>query len=394
MKKRPFFLRAALLTLNITDMKKFYFALLAVSAFLTSCAGDQGVQLLPEENFATEVDGKPVGLYTLSNGDLTMQVTNYGARVVSLWTPDRKGRMEDVVLGYDNIDRYVNNTGERFLGACVGPYANRLAGGEIEIDGATYSLPKNNNGQTLHGGLMGVDRVVWDVIAADSTSIFLRYVHPDRQDGYPGNIVIAMKYELTPDNEFVVTYRASTDAPTYVNISHHSFFNLKGEGKGTILDHVMTINASRTTPVDKYLIPVGGYADVTGTPFDFREPHTIGERINQENEQLANGGGYDHNWVLDRKTTSGIESAATVYEPSSGRFLEVLTDQPGLQFYSGNFFDGKSTGKYGRPLRYRESLALETQKFPDSPHHPEFPSTRLNPGEMYTHVCIYKFSAK
>lgn len=385
---------AALLTLIITDMKKFYFALLAVSAFLTSCAGDQGVQLLPEENFATEVDGKPVGLYTLSNGDLTMQVTNYGARVVSLWTPDRKGRMEDVVLGYDNIDRYVNNTGERFLGACVGPYANRLAGGEIEIDGATYSLPKNNNGQTLHGGLMGVDRVVWDVIAADSTSIFLRYVHPDRQDGYPGNIVIDMKYELTPDNEFVVTYRASTDAPTYVNLSHHSFFNLKGEGKGTILDHVMTINASRTTPVDKYLIPVGGYADVTGTPFDFREPHTIGERINEENEQLANGGGYDHNWVLDRKTTSGIESAATVYEPSSGRFLEVLTDQPGLQFYSGNFFDGKSTGKYGRPLRYRESLALETQKFPDSPHHPEFPSTRLNPGEMYTHVCIYRFSAK
>ena len=385
---------AALLTLNITDMKKFYFALLAVSAFLTSCAGDQGVQLLPEENFATEVDGKPVGLYTLSNGDLTMQVTNYGARVVSLWTPDRKGRMEDVVLGYDNIDRYVNNTGERFLGACVGPYANRLAGGEIEIDGATYSLPKNNNGQTLHGGLMGVDRVVWDVIAADSTSIFLRYVHPDRQDGYPGNIVIAMKYELTPDNEFVVTYRASTDAPTYVNLSHHPFFNLKGEGKGTILDHVMTINASRTTPVDKYLIPVGGYADVAGTPFDFREPHTIGERINEENEQLANGGGYDHNWVLDRKTTSGIESAATVYEPSSGRFLEVLTDQPGLQFYSGNFFDGKSTGKYGRPLRYRESLALETQKFPDSPHHPEFPSTRLNPGEMYTHVCIYRFSAK
>ena len=387
-------MRAALLTLNITDMKKFYFALLAVSAFLTSCAGDQGVQLLPEENFTTEVDGKPVGLYTLSNGDLTMQVTNYGARVVSLWTPDRKGRMEDVVLGYDNIDRYVNNTGERFLGACVGPYANRLAGGEIEIDGATYSLPKNNNGHTLHGGLMGVDRVVWDVIAADSTSIFLRYVHPDRQDGYPGNIVIAMKYELTPDNEFVVTYRASTDAPTYVNLSHHPFFNLKGEGKGTILDHVMTINASRTTPVDKYLIPVGGYADVTGTPFDFREPHTIGERINQENEQLANGGGYDHNWVLDRKTTSGIESAATVYEPSSGRFLEVLTDQPGLQFYSGNFFDGKSTGKYGRPLRYRESLALETQKFPDSPHHPEFPSTRLNPGEMYTHVCIYRFSAK
>ncbi|MGN0189977.1 MAG: aldose epimerase family protein [Candidatus Cryptobacteroides sp.] len=375
-------------------MKKFYFALLAVAACLASCSGNKGVQLLPEENFATEVDGKPVGLYTLTNGDLTMQVTNFGARVVTLWTPDRKGRMADVVLGYDNIDKYLNNTGERFLGACVGPYANRIAGGEIEIDGKKYELPKNNNGQTLHGGLKGLDMVVWDVIAADSTSVFLRYVHPDGQDGYPGNIVIAMKYELTADNEFVVTYRAATDAPTYVNLSHHPFFNLKGEGNGTILDNVMTINASRTTPVDEYLIPVGGYADVTGTPFDFREPHTIGERINEENAQLANGGGYDHNWVLDRKTVSGIESAATVYEPSTGRFLEVLTDQPGLQFYSGNFFDGKSTGKYGRPLRYRESLALETQKFPDSPHHPEFPSTRVDPGEMYTQVCIYRFSVK
>ena len=302
--------------------------------------------------------------------------------------------MEDVVLGYDNIDRYVNNTGERFLGACVGPYANRLAGGEIEIDGATYSLPKNNNGQTLHGGLMGVDRVVWDVIAADSTSIFLRYVHPDRQDGYPGNIVIDMKYELTPDNEFVVTYRASTDAPTYVNLSHHPFFNLKGEGNGTILDNEMIINASAYIPIDEYSIPYGEIAPVEGTPFDFRKTHTIGERIGEKNEQLANGAGYDHNFCIDRKTESGVEFDASVYEPKSGRFLEVFSDQPGLQFYSGNFFDGTTCGKYGKPLRYRESIALETQHWPDSPHHPNFPSTLLEPGQTYTQTCIYRFSVK
>ena len=374
-------------------MKK---SLILLGMSLLAACGVQKTELplLPEEAFQTPVDGKPVALYTLHAGDITMQVTNYGARVVSLWTPDREGRYEDIVLGYENIGRYIDNTGERFLGAVVGPYANRIAKGRFTLDGTEYTLPLNNNGQTLHGGLLGVDRVVWDVVSASDDKLVLHYLHPDGQDGFPGNLDIEMTYSLTPDNEFRIDYKATTDKPTVVNMSNHPFFNLKGEGNGTVLDNVMTINASHTTPVDSVLIPTGQIAPVEGTPFDFREPHAIGERIGAENEQLRNGGGYDHNWVIDRKTPSGIEQAATVWEPASGRTIEVLSDQPGLQVYSGNFFDGKSIGKYGKPQRYRESLALETQKFPDSPNHDNFPSTVLRPGETYTQVCIYKFGVK
>ena len=374
-------------------MKK---SLILLGMSLLAACGVQKTELplLPEEAFQTTVDGKPVALYTLHAGDITMQVTNYGARVVSLWTPDREGRYEDIVLGYENIGRYIDNTGERFLGAVVGPYANRIAKGRFTLDGTEYTLPLNNNGQTLHGGLKGVDRVVWDVVSATDDKLVLHYLHPDGQDGFPGNLDIEMTYSLTPDNEFRVDYKATTDKPTVANFSHHPFFNLKGEGNGTVLDNVMTINASHTTPVDSVLIPTGQIAPVEGTPFDFREPHAIGERIGADNQQLRNGGGYDHNWVIDRKTESGIEQAATVWEPASGRTIEVLSDQPGLQVYSGNFFDGKSIGKYGKPQRYRESLALETQKFPDSPNHDNFPSTVLRPGETYTQVCIYKFGVK
>lgn len=374
-------------------MKK---SLILLGMSLLAACGVQKTELplLPEEAFQTTVDGKPVALYTLHAGDITMQVTNYGARVVSLWTPDREGRYEDIVLGYENIGRYIDNTGERFLGAVVGPYANRIAKGRFTLDGAEYTLPLNNNGQTLHGGLKGVDRVVWDVVSATDNKLVLHYLHPDGQDGFPGNLDIEMTYSLTPDNEFRVDYKATTDKPTVANFSHHPFFNLKGEGNGTVLDNVLTINASHTTPVDSVLIPTGQIAPVEGTPFDFREPHAIGERIGADNQQLRNGGGYDHNWVIDRKTESGIEQVATVWEPASGRTIEVLSDQPGLQVYSGNFFDGKSIGKYGKPQRYRESLALETQKFPDSPNHDNFPSTVLRPGETYTQVCIYKFGVK
>lgn len=374
-------------------MKK---SLILLGMSLLAACGVQKTELplLPEEAFQTTVDGKPVALYTLHAGDITMQVTNYGARVVSLWTPDREGRYEDIVLGYENIGRYIDNTGERFLGAVVGPYANRIAKGRFTLDGAEYTLPLNNNGQTLHGGLKGVDRVVWDVVSATDDKLVLHYLHPDGQDGFPGNLDIEMTYSLTPDNEFRVDYKATTDKPTVANFSHHPFFNLKGEGNGTVLDNVLTINASHTTPVDSVLIPTGQIAPVEGTPFDFREPHAIGERIGADNQQLRNGGGYDHNWVIDRKTKSGIEQAATVWEPASGRTIEVLSDQPGLQVYSGNFFDGTSIGKYGKPQRYRESLALETQKFPDSPNHDNFPSTVLRPGETYTQVCIYKFGVK
>ena len=375
-------------------MKRSLF-IIAAAAMLAGCAAEKTeVQLIPAANFETEVDGKPVSLYTLKNGDLVMQVTNFGARVVSLWVPDRDGNYEDVELGYDNIRSYTDNPGERFLGAVVGPYANRIAGCRFVLDGKEYDLPKNDKGQTLHGGMKGVDMVVWDVVSVSDTSIVFSYLHPDGQDGFPGNVDIDMIYTLTPDNSFRVDYSAVTDAPTYFNISHHSFFNLKGVGNGTVLDNVMVINASHTTPVDGHLIPTGEIADVTGTPFDFREPHAIGERIGADNEQLRNGNGYDHNWILDRESEGDIEFAASVYEPASGRFMEVFTDQPAMQFYSGNFFDGSVSGKYGKPMRHRESIALETQKYPDSPNHPDFPSTRLDPGQEYTHTCIYRFSVK
>ena len=379
---------------NAKLMKKI-FGVLALCLAMSACAGtNDEIVIFPESDFNTEVDGQQVSIYTLKSADIVMQVTNFGARVVSLWTPDKNGHYEDVVLGYNNIQDYVNNPGERFLGAVVGPYANRIAGGTYTIGEEVYNFPLNNNGQTLHGGLKGLDMVVWNVDSVDEDSIVLSYTHPDGLDGMPGNLSIVMTYTLTPNNEFKVDYVAETDKATHVNISHHSFFNLKGEGNGTITDNVMVINASHTTPVNEVLIPSGEIADVTGTPFDFREAHVIGERIEADDQQLKNGLGYDHNWVLDRKTPDQIEFAASVYEPASGRFLEVYTDQPAMQFYSGNFFDGKSNGKYGKALKFRESIALETQKYPDTPHHANFPSTLLNPGEKYTHTCVYRFSVK
>ena len=372
-------------------MKRFFCAIVACLT-LVSCLQKGGVTLIPASDFDAVVDGKEVKLYTLKAGDLTMQVTNFGGRVVSLWTPDKDGNHEDIVLGYNNIDKYVNNPGERFLGAVVGPYANRIADGSYTIGDQTYNFPQNNNGQTLHGGLKGLDMVVWDVFAADDTTLVLTYTHPDGQDGMPGNLEIFMTYTLTSSNEFKVEYLAQTDKPTHVNLSHHSFFNLKGEGNGTINDHILYINGSWTTPVNEVLIPFGEVADVTGTPFDFRKPKAIETDLYIDDAQLNNGAGYDHNWVLDRQTPDQLELAASVLEPSSGRYMEVWTDQPALQFYGGNFFDGSTTGKYGKTLNYRESIALETQKYPDTPNHPNFPSTLLNPGEEYEHVCVYRFS--
>ena len=378
-------------------MKNTTLLLAACIVALLSCSqrnSNADITLINADSFETEVDGKAVSLYTLKGGDLVMQVTNFGGRVVSLWVPDKEGRYEDVVLGYNNIESYVNNPGERFLGAVVGPYANRIAGGTYTIGEETYNFPQNNNGQTLHGGLKGLDMIVWDVDSLSEDSIVLSVLCPDGHDGMPGNSKITMTYSLTSDNEFKVDYVAETDKATHMNISHHSFFNLKGEGRGTINDHVLCINASKTTPVDALLIPTGEIADVTGTPFDFREPKAVGTDLGVENEQLTYGAGYDHNWVLDRKTESDLEFAVSVWEPVSGRYMEVWTDQPALQFYGGNFFDGSTVGKYGRSLSYRESIVLETQKYPDTPHHPHFPSTLLNPGEVYTHACVYRFSVK
>ena len=367
--------------------------LFAVAMLFVGCCGsaNKNLDLMKAEDFQTTVDGKATDLYTITNGTLTMQVTNFGARVVSLWMPDRNGNMADIVLGYQNIDRYVNNGGERFLGAVVGRVANRIGGGKFTLEGVEYTTPQNNNGQTLHGGLKGVDMVVWDVVEATENSIRFSYTAPDGQDGFPGNLTIVMDYILTEDNEFKVTYSATTDKTTAVNLSHHSFFNLKGEAGGTITDHILQIDADYITPTDSYLIPTGELMAVEGTPFDFRTAHPIGDMIDADNEQLKNGRGYDMNWVLNRKDNGEVVKVMSIYEPQSGRGFELYTDQIALQFYSGNFFDGTYNGKYGKPLSFRESVVFETQKYPDALNHSNFPSIVLKPGQEYTHTCIYKF---
>lgn len=380
-------------------MKNLFIAALALSV-MASCSGKKeesksNSKLLDAGAYTTSLDGKDINLYTLDSGNgVQMQVSNFGGRVISLFVPDKNGKVEDIVLGHDSISKYINYQGERCLGPVVGRFANRIAKGQFEIDGVQYQLPLNNNGQTLHGGPNGLDMKVWTVDSVSSNKIHLSYLSPDGEEGFPGNLLIKMVYELTPKNEFKITYQATTDKPTVINLSHHGFFNLKGEGNGTINDHILTINASNITPVDSVLIPTGEFMSVEGTPFDFRQGVAIGERVNTDNQQLKNGGGYDHNWVLDRNTTNDIELAATLYEPVSGRVMEVWTDQPGIQFYGGNFLDGRVIGKYGKAHNYREAVALETQKFPDSPNQPNFPSTRLNPGETYSQTCIYKFYTK
>lgn len=372
---------------------KVIFSFLAI-LFAVSCSQTIKPTLLDKANFETTVDGKEVSLYTLKAGDLVMQVTNYGARVVSLWAPDRNGNYADVEIGYENIDRYINNTGERYLGAVVGPVANRIANGKFSLDGKKYTLPQNNNGQTLHGGVLGVDRIVWEVVSCTDNEIVFNTALPDGQDGFPANRTIKMVYRLTDNNEFVVEYEATTDAKTVLNLSHHSFFNLEGDGEGTILDHVLTINSKAITPVNEYLIPTGEIMCVKETPFDFNEPHAIGERVNADHPQLKAGAGYDHNWIIDREDNGEVIKVADAYSPKSGRGMEVYTDQIALQFYCGNFFDGSYNNKFGKPIAYRGAIALETQRYPDAPNQSSFPSVELTPEQTYKHTCIYKFYAK
>lgn len=376
-------------------MKRFIFTVLFSAALLSSCAEKTRQPALVDASKFKMSEDNRVGLYTLSNDrGLIMQVTNFGGRVVSLFTPDRNGVMDDIVLGYENIDKYVNNPGERFLGAAIGRYGNRIAGGQFTLNGQQYQLSTFDNGQCLHGGDYGFDRVVWNVDSVARDYILLSYLSKDMEEGFPGNLEVKMAYRLTPDNEFRIEYSAITDKPTPVNLTHHSFFNLKGEGNGTINTHELRIAANRYTPVDSVLIPTGELADVTGTPFDFRKPTPIGSRLDEKNAQFDNCRGYDHNFVLNRTTDSDLELAASVYEPSNGRYMEVWTTEPGIQFYGGNFFDGTTTGKSGKPYKFRESFALETQHFPDSPNQASFPSTILNPGKTYHHICIYKFGTK
>ncbi len=328
-------------------------------------------------------------IYTLKKGDIEMTVTNFGGRVMTLLVPDRQGNMADVVLGYKTVEEYIDNSGERFLGAVCGRFANRIAKGTFSIDGVSYNLPINNNGQTLHGGLKGLDLVWWDVVSYSEDELHLRYVSVDGEEGFPGELTIDMVYRLTEKNEFSIDYTAKTTKKTPVNLTHHSFFNLAGEGNGTINNHLMQIFAERFIPIDEVSIPTGEIRDVEGSPFDFRRAKPIGQDIDTDYDQLKTGCGYDHCWVIDGV---GMRIAARVEEPVSGRVMEVWTDQPGMQFYGGNFFDGKTQAKSGKgSYDYRGSFALETQNFPDAPNQPNFPNSILNPGETYKHRCVYCF---
>lgn len=350
--------------------------------------------LIKKENFAATIDGKQVSLYYLHNqAGLQMAVTNFGGRVVALLVPDRQGHYEDVVLGYDSIQDYLNSQ-EPYFGATIGRYGNRIANGRFTLDGQTCQLAQNNNGQALHGGPKGFHNVVWDVEQVSGSELTLKYVAKDGEEGYPGNLSVVMTYKLTPQNEFYIEHQATTDQPTVLNLTHHSFFNLHGAGNGTINDHELWIDADRYTPVDSVLIPTGELALLEGTAMDFRTATAIGYRVQANFEQLQKGNGYDHNYVLNRPADHSLFRCASVYEPASGRMMEVYTTEPGLQFYGGNFLNGQAVGKAGKPYAFRSAFCLETQHFPDSPNQPQFPSTVLRPGETYHHVCAYKFSAR
>jgi len=341
--------------------------------------------------------GKPVEMVTLKNKNgMEIQAINYGAIIMSLKVPDRTGKLADVVLGFDEPSRYFGEPQPPFFGAIVGRYGNRIANGQFVLNGKTYPLVKNNGPNHLHGGTRGFDKFIWDLTTKDtpqgSTAIFSR-TSPDGEEGYPGNLAVRIAYTLTDSNQLIVNYHATTDKPTPINLTQHSYFNLAGEGSGDILAHELMINADRYTPVDDTLIPTGELAPVAGTPFDFRKPTAVGARIDQDNDQLKKGKGYDHNFVLNRKG-AGPELAARVTDPRSGRTMEVSTTEPGVQFYTGNFLDGTLKGKSGHPYAQRAALCLETQHFPDSPNKKNFPTTILEPGKTYDSTTIFTFSAK
>jgi len=340
-----------------------------------------------------QIDGKTVHLYTLKNKNgLEARITNYGGIVVSLMVPDRQGNFSDIVLGYDSLASYVKAT--PYFGALIGRYGNRIGNAKFTLNGTSYQLAANDGPNTLHGGLKGFDKVVWDAdpdSGGPGASLKLRYMSKDGEEGYPGNLSVTVVYSLTDSNQLRIEYTATTDKPTVLNLTHHSYFNLSGAGRGDILGHELTINADRFTPIDAGLIPTGDIRNVEGTPVDFRRASTIGARINADDEQLRFGKGYDHNWVLNRYG-DGLTLAARLTEHSTGRTMEVWTTEPGIQFYSGNFLNGTSIGKGGIPYAYRTGVCLETQHFPDSPNKPGFPSTALNPGETYRSTTVYTFT--
>src|SRR2546423_2058893 len=347
------------------------------------------------EPFGKTDRGEAVSVYTLKNAHgVTVRVMDYGGIILSLLVPDRSGRFEDVVLGYDSLAGYLRSS--PYFGALIGRYGNRIAHGRFTLDGKTYTLAQNNGPNHLHGGVRGFDKVVWAVTPfehPDSVGLVLRYTSPDGEEGYPGTLRTTVTYTLTSRDELIFDYFATTDRATPVNLTQHSYFNLAGDSKGDILGHVVTLNADHFTPVDSTLIPTGELKSVAGTPFDFRKPTPIGARIDQDDVQLRYGPGYDHNFVLN-KGGNELTLAAHVYEPTTGRVMEISTTEPGLQFYSGNFLDGTLRGKNGVVYRHRYGFAMETQHFPDSPNKPAFPSTILRPGDQYRSRTVYRFGVQ
>lgn len=376
----------------MTARKMLWLLALAGTALLLCGAGGQRTSSVTKADFG-QADGQSVALYTLTNRNgVEAKITNYGGIVVSLKVPDRSGKLDDVVLGYDTLDEYLKGN-SAYFGALIGRYGNRIGKGRFSLSGVEYKLAVNNGENALHGGLKGFDKVVWNarpLPLKSGAGLTLTYLSHDGEEGYPGNLSITVTYTLTDNNELKIDYSATTDKDTIVNLTHHSYFNLAGQGNGDILNHQLMINAARFTPVDSDLIPTGELRLVKGTPFDFTQPAAIGARINDPDEQLRLGKGYDHNFALDGKMGT-LRQAARVFEPTTGRTMEVWTTEPGLQFYTGNFLDGKP-GKGGKPYQFRNGFCLETQHFPDAPNKPGFATTILRKGGRYRTTTIYKFS--
>jgi aldose 1-epimerase len=351
---------------------------------------------MEKKAFGATPDGKTADLYVLTNKNgMQVSITNYGGIVVSVKVPDRQGKLGDVVLGFDTLDGYVAD--KSYFGALIGRYGNRIGGAKFSIDGATYTLAKNNGENVLHGGILGFNKMLWeagDVSTGDKPALELKYTSKDGEEGFPGNLMTTAVYTLTNKNELKIEYSATTDKKTVVNLTNHSYFNLAGPGSGDVLKCVLQLHADKFTPVDSGLIPTGELRSVEGTPFDFRKPKAIGARIDADDEQIKLGQGYDHNFVLTKDKQSGPTLAARVEEPTTGRVLEVWTTEPAVQFYTANFLDGTVHGKGGIAYGRRTAFCLETQHFPDSPNKPSFPSTLLSPGQRYHTITIYRFLTK
>ena len=374
-------------------MKRLCMAVMAMCLLLSCGEKREEATLsgLMKSDFVSEVEGKPTALYVLKNKNgAEACITNYGGRLVSVMVPDKNGKMTDVVLGYDKIGQYVQSDGN--YGALIGRYGNRINQGKFTLDDIEYTLPQNNGAHCLHGGPQGYHARMWDAKQLNDQALELTYLSKDGEAGFPGNLDIKVTYTLTDDNAVGIKYEATTDKKTVVNLTNHSYFNLSGVPGSDVLDQLVMINADNYTPVDSTLIPVG-ISPVDGTPLDLRTPVAIGKQINDPFQQLQFGRGYDLNWVLNTNGDKNV-LAAKAYSPTSGIALEVYTNEPGIQFYTGNFMDGKDTGKHGVLYPHRGALCLETQHYPDSPNHPDFPSVVLNPGEKYLSECIYKFTVE